>query len=142
MKIVLSCTNYGQSWRGRSAVRPAGALPGLNPETASRSGFTLVESVIAALIVAFVFAGIIQAYLLSGRRLQWTQAVGPRLGPGTAPCDQYIVERCAGLCGVAVEAGGKIIPAFERGGTRIYHSCQYINPVLVGFVDFAAASKL
>ena len=72
MKIVLKCTIFGQIRRNRLAGRRWRTLPGSRANVGSHSGFTLVEAVIAACIVALVFAGIIQAYLLSGRRLQWS----------------------------------------------------------------------
>jgi Tfp pilus assembly protein PilV len=72
MKIVLKCTIYGQALRNRLAGKSSRPRPESRAKIASQSGFTLVEAVIGACIVALVFGGIIQAYLLSGRRLQWS----------------------------------------------------------------------
>jgi type II secretory pathway pseudopilin PulG len=47
---------------------PAGALA----RTRRRAAFTLVEVVIASGIVGLVFAGIINCYIQSGLRVQWT----------------------------------------------------------------------
>jgi len=72
MKIVLRCTNCGQSWRGRLAGSPAGTLPGFSAVNASQAGFTLLEVAISAIIVALVFGGIIKAYIQTGQRLEWS----------------------------------------------------------------------
>ena len=45
---------------------------GLAAAGRKRKGFTLVEVVISVAIVALVFAGIINAYIQSGLRLEWT----------------------------------------------------------------------
>lgn len=56
--------------------------------TARNSGFTIVEVVIAAAIVAVVFGGIINGYIQAGKRAEWT---GYSLA-GQSMAQQYIEE--------------------------------------------------
>jgi prepilin-type N-terminal cleavage/methylation domain-containing protein len=58
----------------RSSHCPAGVSPQAltGRSRGGTAGFTLVEVVVAAAIVAVVFGGVINSYIQSGQRLQWT----------------------------------------------------------------------
>ena len=55
----------------RSSVGTTGALAPARSRRASK-GFTLIEVVVATAIVGLVFGGVINCYIQSGLRVQWT----------------------------------------------------------------------